>query len=145
MGVVMDAKSLDVSELFEQIIDNDSLTGDLWIDQGFCEELEYFDHEPEYVENVENSEYVAMFDFDTVLWFHEAGGMDVDIGIQNTVRQRDGESQEIDEGSLMVKFEVDEDGEIHNADGYVEIEAPDINQVSHEEPAEFHDTPYKVV
>jgi len=138
------AEELDVRELFEKIATAENLFGDRWIDDEFCEELEYFDHEPEYVEKIDDGSYVASFDLDTNLWFHESGGVDVHIGIENSVDDFDGRSTKV-EGNLFVTFERDENGKIENPSGEIELEnAPDVNEVYFTEPENYHETPYKI-
>jgi hypothetical protein len=137
-------EKVDVCKLFEQISTAENLSGDRWIDDEFCEELEYFNDEPEYVEKTEEGIYVAKFDLDTTLWYHEIGAVDVHIGIENSVDKFDGRSKEVD-GSLFVTFEKNESGEIENPSGEIELEnSPDVNEVYFTEPEEYHETPYKV-
>jgi hypothetical protein len=138
------AEKLDVRELFEQIAMAENLSGDRWLNDEYCEELEYFDHEPEYVEKIDDGSYVASFDLDTNLWYHESGGVDVHIGIENSVDGFDGRSTKV-EGNLFVTFERDENGKIENPSGEIELEnAPDVNEVYFTEPENYHETPYKI-
>jgi hypothetical protein len=138
------AEELDVRELFEQIAMAENLSGDRWLNDEYCEELEYFDHEPEYVEKIDDGSYIASFDLDTNLWFHESGGVDVHIGVEDKVEKFEGRSTKV-EGNLFVTFERDENGEIENPSGEIELEnAPDVNEVYFTEPEEYHETPYKI-
>jgi hypothetical protein len=122
----------------------ENLSGDRWLNDEYCEELEYFDHEPEYVEQIEDGSFFAKFDLDTTLWYHESGGVDVHIGIENSVDEFDGRSTEV-EGNLFVTFERDENGEIENPSGEIElIGAPEVENVYATEPENYHETPYKI-
>jgi hypothetical protein len=138
------AEELDVRELFEQIAMAENLSGDRWLNDEYCEELEYFDHEPEYVEKIDDGSYIASFDLDTNLWFHESGGVDVHIGVEDKVEKFEGRSTKV-EGNLFVTFERDENGKIENPSGEIELEnAPDVNEVYFTEPENYHETPYKI-
>jgi hypothetical protein len=145
MTVVKMSEKIDVAteEIFEKIIDEESLTGDRWINDEFYEELEYFETEPKILERTEDNEIYARFDLAKTLWFHEEGGVDVHIGIENTVEEFDGRSTEVD-ARLSVWFDY-ENGEVKNTDADIEIE-PNVPvcDVSLEEPSEFHDRPYDI-